>query len=123
MLIFGPLSSVFDYATFAMLLFVLRADKELFRTGWFLESVISACLVVLVIRSRRPFWRSRPSAYLLATTALVAANFWLNLRLSGLAQMRNFRDGKGFCKAAARRCHVGRADFFWLMTAAERRSP
>jgi hypothetical protein len=34
--------------------------------------------------------------------------------------MRNFRDGKDFCKAAARRCHVGRADFFWLMTAAQK---
>ncbi len=55
MLVFGTLSSVFDYLTFGALLLVLRADKESFRTGWFLESVISASLVVLVIRSRRPF--------------------------------------------------------------------
>jgi P-type Mg2+ transporter len=71
MLVFGTLSSVFDYLTFGALLLVLRADKEAFRTGWFLESVISACLVVLVVRSRRPFWRSKPSVYLLWTTIAV----------------------------------------------------
>jgi Mg2+-importing ATPase len=52
---------------------VLRSDKETFRTGWFLESVVSACLVVLVVRSRRPFWRSKPSVYLLGTTVAIAA--------------------------------------------------
>jgi P-type Mg2+ transporter len=71
MLVFGTLSSVFDYLTFGALLLVLRADTEAFRTGWFLESVISASLVVLVIRSRRPFWRSKPSVYLLWTTVAV----------------------------------------------------
>jgi Mg2+-importing ATPase len=55
------------------LLLPLRADESAFRTGWFLESVISACLVVLVVRSRRPFWRSKPSVYLLGTTAAVVA--------------------------------------------------
>ena len=53
MLVFGTLSSVFDYLTFGALLLVLRADKEAFRTGWFLESVISASLIVLVVRSRQ----------------------------------------------------------------------
>ena len=71
MLVFGTLSSVFDYLTFGALLLVLRADEEAFRTGWFLESVISACLIVLVVRSRRPFWRSKPSVYLLWTTVAV----------------------------------------------------
>jgi Mg2+-importing ATPase len=71
MLVFGTLSSVFDYATFGALLLVLRSDKEAFRTGWFLESVISACLVVLVVRTRRPFWRSKPSVYLLGTTVAI----------------------------------------------------
>ena len=71
MLVFGTLSSVFDYLTFGALLLVLRADEAAFRTGWFLESVISACLIVLVVRSRRPFWRSRPSMYLLWTTVAV----------------------------------------------------
>ena len=78
MLVFGTLSSVFDYLTFGALLLVLRSDKEAFRTGWFLESVISACLIVLVVRSRRPFWRSRPSVYLLWTTvAIVVATLIL----------------------------------------------
>ena len=71
MLVFGTLSSVFDYLTFGALLLVLRANEEAFRTGWFLESVISASLVVLVVRSRRPFWRSKPSVYLLWTTVAV----------------------------------------------------
>jgi len=73
MITFGILSSVFDYLTFASLLLVLHASPEQFRTGWFLESVISASLVVLVIRSRNPFFRSRPGKYLLAATFLVVA--------------------------------------------------
>ncbi len=55
MLTFGILSSVFDYMTFAVLLFILRADEQQFQTGWFVESVVSAALIVLVIRTRLPF--------------------------------------------------------------------
>jgi P-type Mg2+ transporter len=73
MLLFGPLSSVFDYATFGVLLFVLQSPVDLFRTGWFVESVVSASLIVLVVRSRRPFFKSRPSKYLLMTTLAVVA--------------------------------------------------
>jgi Mg2+-importing ATPase len=72
MLTFGFVSSVFDYLTFGALLFILKAGTEQFRTGWFLESVISASVVVLVIRSRRPFFRSKPGRYLLAATLLTA---------------------------------------------------
>jgi Mg2+-importing ATPase len=71
MLIFGLVSSVFDYLTFAVLHFVLHATPEQFRTGWFLESVVSASLVVLVIRTRQPFFKSQPSRYLLGATLLV----------------------------------------------------
>jgi Mg2+-importing ATPase len=71
MLIFGLLSSVFDYATFGMLLWLLRAGAEEFRTGWFVESVVSACAVVLVVRSRQPLWTSRPGNLLVGTTLLV----------------------------------------------------
>ncbi|HUJ91036.1 MAG TPA: magnesium-translocating P-type ATPase [Syntrophorhabdales bacterium] len=71
MLIFGALSSVFDYLTFGALLFLLHATTDQFRTGWFVESVISASVIVLVIRSRRPFFRSRPGRYLLTATILV----------------------------------------------------
>jgi P-type Mg2+ transporter len=70
MLTFGLVSSVFDYLTFGALLLILHADKDQFRTGWFLESVVSACLIVLVIRSRKPFFRSRPGKYLLVATLL-----------------------------------------------------
>jgi Cation transport ATPase len=71
---FGLLSSVFDFLTFTVLYFFLRAQPELFRSGWFVESVVSASLVVLVIRTRGPFWRSRPSGMLgLVTICVVAA--------------------------------------------------
>jgi Mg2+-importing ATPase len=58
MLTFGPVSSLFDYLTFGVLLFLLHADTDQFRTGWFAESVISASLIVLVIRTRQPFFKS-----------------------------------------------------------------
>jgi len=71
MITFGLVSSVFDYLTFGALLTILHATQAQFRTGWFLESVISASLIVLVIRSRKPFFKSRPSKYLFAATLLV----------------------------------------------------
>jgi len=71
MAIFGTLSSVFDYITFGMLLWLLRADPALFRTGWFIESVLSASLVVFALRTRLPFFRSRPSHAMLLVTGLV----------------------------------------------------
>lgn len=73
MLVFGLLSSVFDYATFGALLLLLNAGMVEFRTGWFIESVISASMIVLVIRTRKLFLKSRPGRYLLATTLVVAA--------------------------------------------------
>ena len=73
MITFGMVSSLFDYLTFGVLLLVLHATQIQFRTGWFLESVISASLIVLVIRSRKPFFKSRPGKYLLMTTLSVFA--------------------------------------------------
>jgi len=72
MITFGLVSSVFDYLTFGLLLLVLRAGEAQFRTGWFLESVISASMIVLVIRSRKPFFKSRPGKYLLIATLSIA---------------------------------------------------
>jgi Mg2+-importing ATPase len=72
MLIFGLLSSVFDYLTFGVLRLLLHAGPREFRTGWFIESVISASLIVLVIRTRRPFYKSKPGRALMGTTLLVA---------------------------------------------------
>jgi P-type Mg2+ transporter len=78
MLTFGLVSSVFDYLTFGALLFVLQASPEQFRTGWFVESVISASAIVLVIRTRRPFLTSRPGQSLvLATIAVVGTTLLL----------------------------------------------
>jgi P-type Mg2+ transporter len=73
MFTFGLVSSVFDYLTFGVLLLLLHATQDQFRTGWFLESVVSACLIVLVIRSRKPFFKSRPAKYLLLATLLTVA--------------------------------------------------
>ncbi len=74
MLRFGVLSSVFDYVTFGVLLLLLGAGQDEFRTGWFVESVVSAVLVVLVVRTRLPVSRSRPGRPLaLASGAVVAA--------------------------------------------------
>ncbi|MGB7290602.1 MAG: magnesium-translocating P-type ATPase [Thermodesulfobacteriota bacterium] len=75
---FGIVSSVFDYVTFGVLLLILNASVDQFRTGWFQESVISASLIVLVIRTRKPFFKSKPSKYLfLATMSIVVATLIL----------------------------------------------
>jgi Mg2+-importing ATPase len=59
MLVFGPISSVFDFVTFGLLLLVLGPNEKAFHTGWFIESLFTQILVVLVIRTQRsPFWRS-----------------------------------------------------------------
>jgi len=84
MITFGILSSVFDYLTFGMLLLVLRSSTVLFRTGWFVESVVSATLVVMVIRSRRPFFKSVPGRQLVvATIATVGVSLILPYTLLG----------------------------------------
>lgn len=71
MIVFGFTSSVFDYLTFGVLLFLLPGMIDQFRTGWFTESVISASLIVLVIRSRKSFFKSKPGKYLLVATILI----------------------------------------------------
>ncbi len=67
MAVFGPVSSIFDFATFFVMLAVLDAGHREFRTGWFVESLATQTLVVFVIRTRRiPFYRSRPSRAMVA---------------------------------------------------------
>jgi len=73
MVVFGLVSSLFDYLTFAALLFVFHAAAETFRTGWFIESLLTELVIALVVRTRHPFYRSRPSTLLLAATAAVVA--------------------------------------------------
>jgi P-type Mg2+ transporter len=68
MIAVGPISSVFDFLTFFVLLVVLRADAAVFRTGWFVESLATQVLVIFVIRTQRSPLRSRPHPWLAATS-------------------------------------------------------
>jgi Mg2+-importing ATPase len=73
---FGLLSSAFDFLTFGLLLWVFSAGVETFRTAWFVESLLTELVIALVVRTRRPFYRSRPGTFLLwSTLALVALGF------------------------------------------------
>jgi Mg2+-importing ATPase len=72
MLEFGLLSSVFDFLTFGSLL-LLQARPELFRSGWFVESLLTEIFVALLIRTRRPFYKSRPGRFVLLSTLGIAA--------------------------------------------------
>ncbi len=71
MIVFGGISSVFDFLTFGALFWLLRATPVQFRSGWFVESVLTELLILLVIRTQRPFFRSRPSLPIQISTALV----------------------------------------------------
>ena len=71
MLVFGLLSSVFDYLTFGVLLFFMKSGEKEFQTGWFVESVVSATLIVLVVRTKLPFLKSLPGKYLSIATLLI----------------------------------------------------
>jgi Mg2+-importing ATPase len=76
MIEFGALSSAFDLLTFGVLLWVFSASAELFRTGWFVESLLTELVVALVVRTRRRFYLSRPGrVLLLSTVVLVPAAF------------------------------------------------
>jgi Mg2+-importing ATPase len=74
MLAFGPISSIFDFAMFAILLLGFDASHALFRSGWFVESLATQSLAIFAIRTHRvPFFRSRPSRPLLTSTVAVVA--------------------------------------------------
>ncbi len=89
MIVFGEISSAFDFLTFGVLVLVLHAREAELRTGWFVESVVSAALIVLVVRTRRTFYRSRPSRPLLIAT-LAVAGLTLLLPYSPLAPLLGF---------------------------------
>ncbi len=73
MLIVGPVSSIFDFLTFYVMLVVLNAHEALFRTGWFVESISTQVLVIFVIRTRRNPFKSRPNGWLASSTLLIVA--------------------------------------------------
>jgi P-type Mg2+ transporter len=90
MMTFGPISSLFDFVTFGLMLGVLHAGPTEFRTGWFVESLATQTLIIFVIRTRRvPFLNSRPSGWLVAAT-LTAIAAGVGLTLSPLATRLGF---------------------------------
>ncbi len=90
MIVFGPISSIFDYLTFGLLLLGLGSSEAAFHTGWFVESLATQVLVIFVIRTGRvPFWRSRPSRWLVAA-AVAAVAVAVLLPISPLAGTLGF---------------------------------
>ena len=92
--VMGPLSSVFDLATFAALFLLFRSTPEVFRTGWFLESIATQTLVVFLIRTRGRPWRDLPNP-ILATTTLGALAVALAIPLSPLGAWFGFKAPPG----------------------------
>jgi Mg2+-importing ATPase len=77
-LIFGGISSVFDFIIIVVLIYALNASPELFRTGWFLESVLSEIIITFAIRTRKRFYKSKPGKLLLITSIVTALlTVWL----------------------------------------------
>jgi P-type Mg2+ transporter len=73
MIVFGLISSVFDFVTFAVLLLLFHAPEPAFQSAWFLVSLLTELAVVLVLRTHLPSWQSRPGRLLVALAAIVAA--------------------------------------------------
>ena len=90
MWVIGPISSLFDFLTFYILLVVLKADETLFQTGWFIESLATQVLVIFVIRTRRNPLSSRPHPTL-AATSLAVVLVALALPFTGLGHYFGFR--------------------------------
>ncbi|MFM8392958.1 MAG: cation transporting ATPase C-terminal domain-containing protein, partial [Acidobacteriota bacterium] len=90
MIVFGLVSSFFDYLTFGILLLVVKVGEEQFRTGWFIESLLTELLILLVVRTRRPLSQSRPGFYLWLSTLLVSALTLALPYLPGVGRLFNF---------------------------------
>ncbi len=90
MMVFGPISSLFDFLTFYVLFGILHLSQGAFQAGWFVESLATQTLVIYVIRTRKiPFLQSRPSKLLLATT-LGAVGLGVILTMKGLGSIFGF---------------------------------
>ena len=84
MIFIGPISSIFDYATYAMMLFVFDSwtNPSLFQTGWFVESLLTQTLMIHIIRTAKiPFVESHASPTLIGTTIIVSL-FGIALRFT-----------------------------------------
>ncbi len=90
MIIIGPISSIFDFLTYGIMLFVFHAQAELFHTGWFIESLCTQTLVIHVIRTGKvPFFESMPSKFLILTSLLIIT-IGIAIPLSPLAKHFGF---------------------------------
>jgi Mg2+-importing ATPase len=90
MTFFGPISSIFDFATFGIMIWVFNAHAPLFRSGWFVESLATQSLIIFAIRTRRvPFFHSRPSTPLALATMICVA-IGVLLPFSPLAHVLGF---------------------------------
>jgi Mg2+-importing ATPase len=89
MLVLGPVSSIFDFLTFGLLLWGFHASEKLFQTGWFIESLATQVLVIFVIRTRGNPFRSRPNRLLVAASLGILA-LALSLPYSPLAGWLGF---------------------------------
>jgi len=99
MIYFGLLSSVFDLLTMAFLVYVMGATESVFQTGWFLESVFSEIVIVFSLRTRRPFFKSRPSV-LLTVSSIAVICFVLALVYSPAGAWFGFVPPTGLMLAA-----------------------
>ncbi|MEK7639861.1 MAG: magnesium-translocating P-type ATPase [Patescibacteria group bacterium] len=78
MLVFGPISSLFDFATFGLMFMLFRNSEHQFQTGWFMESIATQVFVIYIIRTKKiPFLQSSPSRLLLFNTLLIVTIAWL----------------------------------------------
>ena len=111
MIVFGLISSVFDLLTFGVLLCVFQAGEATFQTSWFMISLLTELAVVLVLRTRKPAFRSRPSRLLLWSTLAVAAATFAIPFLGGASAALRLRAavglGTGRCCGDRRRIHRG----------------
>jgi Mg2+-importing ATPase len=71
MIVFGLVSTAFDLATFALLRFIYDADEKLFHSAWFVESALTEIAVMMVLRTHRRFWKSRPGTGLFIASAII----------------------------------------------------
>jgi Mg2+-importing ATPase len=90
MVFLGPVSSLFDFLTFFIMLFIFKASEPLFQTAWFIESLTSQTLVIFVIRTKNsPFWKSKPSKLLLLSSVTIIT-FALVLPYTPLGEIFRF---------------------------------
>ncbi len=112
MLTIGPISSLYDFLTFFVLLRVFQASQTEFHTGWFVESLATQTLVLFVIRTVRRPWQSRPSVALTATTLAIAV-IGLLLPYSPAAAPLGFKAAAAGLLRVSRCRHGSHTCYWW----------